>query len=254
MFNAFIAILALAGYVNGHGFITDIRGANGKTSNGFGVGVAPFKATDGQGWFIGDGGADSDNLMTITIPSGTICSGGSTANACLLRVINPPGFGSCFAIALSGSSGGAVPNPSSTVETSTSAVATSSSAAVTTTSISIISKSTSVSTSSVVASSTSAAAETSASTPAAGSSSSAVQCAVIPTVTVTVTPTPAASSTPRPTETVTRGSTAAATAKTVKAGKKHHKVNSAKIHPRPRGTTPRGVAAPQRMRRIVKGL
>lgn len=43
MLGAFIAILALTGYANAHGFIIDIKGANGKTSNGFGVGSAPFK-------------------------------------------------------------------------------------------------------------------------------------------------------------------------------------------------------------------
>lgn len=48
---------------------------------------------------ISDGGADSDNPMTIAIPAGTVCTGGSSGNACLLRVTNPPGFGSCFAIA-----------------------------------------------------------------------------------------------------------------------------------------------------------
>ncbi|KAG8746871.1 hypothetical protein FRC10_003393 [Ceratobasidium sp. 414] len=317
MFGTLIAILALAGYANGHGFITDIRGANGKTSNGFGVGVAPFKPGDqgptsvingapigcGRGVAVGqidvaadleaavraglptadasgsismnwrqvnagadgggpgtalidvtgtgnnfkpvtisknfgDGGADSDNPMTIAIPAGTICSGGSTANVCLLRVSNPPGFGSCFAIALSGSSGGAVSNSSSAVEASTSAIAISSTTAVVTTNT--ISKSTSVSTPSVVATSTPAVAETSATTPTVVSSSSAAQCAVTPTITVTVTPAVAASSTPCPTDpitiTVTRGSTAAATAKAVKAGKKHHKVNSA-VHLRPRGVS-----------------
>lgn len=48
---------------------------------------------------ISDGGADSNNPMTIAIPAGTVCTGGSAGNACLLRVTNPPGFGSCFAIA-----------------------------------------------------------------------------------------------------------------------------------------------------------
>lgn len=55
--------------------------------------------TDGQGWSNRDGGADSDNPMTIVVPPGTTCTGGSTGDACLIRVINPPGFGSCFAIA-----------------------------------------------------------------------------------------------------------------------------------------------------------
>lgn len=44
MFNSlslkFVAVLVLAGYVRGHGFITDIKGANGKIGIGFGVDAA----------------------------------------------------------------------------------------------------------------------------------------------------------------------------------------------------------------------
>lgn len=36
----FMSVLVLAGYVHGHGFITDIKGANGKTGIGFGVDAA----------------------------------------------------------------------------------------------------------------------------------------------------------------------------------------------------------------------
>ncbi|KAF8607938.1 hypothetical protein BDV93DRAFT_434872 [Ceratobasidium sp. AG-I] len=174
----FVSVLVLAGYVHGHGFITDIKGANGKIGIGFGVDAAQITAGNqgptsvingaangcGRGVTAGqinvateleaavkaglptvdasgsismnwrqvnagadggrpgtalidvtgtgnnfkpvtiskdfaDGGADSDNPMTIAIPAGTVCTGGSAGNACLLRVTNPPGFGSCFAIA-----------------------------------------------------------------------------------------------------------------------------------------------------------
>jgi hypothetical protein len=40
MLSAFITILALTGFVRGHGFITGIDGANGKVGIGFGVDAA----------------------------------------------------------------------------------------------------------------------------------------------------------------------------------------------------------------------
>jgi len=61
---------------------------------------------------FGDGGSNSRNPMTVRLPAGTKCTGGSSKNACLIRVINGPGFGSCLAVeSPSGGGGGAAPAP-----------------------------------------------------------------------------------------------------------------------------------------------
>jgi len=56
---------------------------------------------------FGDNGADSRNPMTVKLPAGTSCTGGSTKNVCLIKVTNPAGpFGSCIAVQSPGGGGG----------------------------------------------------------------------------------------------------------------------------------------------------
>lgn len=57
---------------------------------------------------FGDNGANSRNPMTVKLPAGTTCTGGSTKNVCLIKVTNPAGpFGSCIAVQSPGGGGGA---------------------------------------------------------------------------------------------------------------------------------------------------
>lgn len=61
---------------------------------------------------FGDGGNNSRNPMTVKLAPGTTCTGGSTKNACLIKVTNAAGpFGSCIAVQSPGGGGGAAPPP-----------------------------------------------------------------------------------------------------------------------------------------------
>ncbi|KAG8820536.1 hypothetical protein FRC19_008788 [Serendipita sp. 401] len=178
LFSTFILFcLSFITLVNGHGYVTNIKGANGKTENGFGVRAASIKpnnqgptsvfrgntacgvgveagkidiassieaaikaglptanasgsvsltyqqvngGADGGGPLTAevditgtgksfkaitisknfvDGGSNSANPITIQLAAGTACTGGSNKSTCLVRVKNPRGFGSCFAVA-----------------------------------------------------------------------------------------------------------------------------------------------------------
>ncbi|CAG7850001.1 SubName: Full=Uncharacterized protein {ECO:0000313/EMBL:CCA72587.1} [Serendipita indica DSM 11827] len=172
-----LSCITLFTTVNAHGYIRDIRGANGKTENGFGVKAASIKSNnqgptsvfrgnaacgvgveagtinvaqsieaaikaglptvdgsrsisltyqqvnggaDGGGALTAaldttgtgnnfkamtvtknfkDGGSNSANPITIQLPAGTTCTGGSNKSTCLIKVVNPNKFGSCFAVA-----------------------------------------------------------------------------------------------------------------------------------------------------------
>ncbi|EGG04508.1 uncharacterized protein MELLADRAFT_88803 [Melampsora larici-populina 98AG31] len=71
-----------------------------------------------------DGGEKSDNPMTVQLPAGTTCTGGSDKSTCLARVQNPAGpFGSCMAIKTAATAaGGAVDGTAVTGNASTATV------------------------------------------------------------------------------------------------------------------------------------
>jgi len=61
---------------------------------------------------FGDKGRDSVNPMQVKIPAGTKCTGGSTKNVCLAKVVNSAGpFGSCFAFRTAGAKKQAAKKP-----------------------------------------------------------------------------------------------------------------------------------------------